>query len=66
MSTKTLRVLFVSAIMIMTSLAGCIESSEDSTDDSGQSDEYYGTIMTQLTTFSNLSRQWLAIPLLLK
>ena len=46
MSTKTLRVLFVSAIMIMTSLAGCIESSEDSTDDSGQSDEYYGTIMT--------------------
>ena len=46
MSKKTLRVLFISAIMIMTSLAGCIESSEDSTDDSGQSDEYYGTIMT--------------------
>ena len=41
-----MRVLFVSAIMIMTSLAGCIDSSEESADDANQGDEYYGTIMT--------------------
>ncbi|MEC8540534.1 MAG: zinc ABC transporter substrate-binding protein, partial [Candidatus Thermoplasmatota archaeon] len=46
MSKKTLRVLFVSCIMILTSLAGCIDSSEDSSGDANQSDEYYGTIMT--------------------
>ncbi|MEC8353054.1 MAG: zinc ABC transporter substrate-binding protein, partial [Candidatus Thermoplasmatota archaeon] len=46
MSKRTLRVLFVSSIMILTSLAGCIDSSEDSSDDANQGDEYYGTIMT--------------------
>ncbi|DAC57274.1 MAG TPA: zinc ABC transporter solute-binding protein, partial [Candidatus Poseidoniaceae archaeon] len=50
MDKKPYRALLLSALMILTSLAGCIESSDESSDDttdgSDQGTEYYGTIMT--------------------
>ena len=48
MNKKIYRVLFVTSMMIFTSLAGCIESSESDEEDIviEAGEEYYGKIMT--------------------
>ena len=46
MNKKLLRVLFVSAMMVLTSLAGCIGTSDDTSDEPEPGTEYYGKIMT--------------------
>ena len=46
MSKELYRALFVTLIMVLSSLAGCIADSDDDTEEIVVGDEYYGTIMT--------------------
>ena len=46
MSKKLYRAVFVSLIMILSSLAGCIAGSDEDTEEIVIGDEYYGKIMT--------------------
>ena len=46
MSKELYRALFVTLIMILSSLAGCIAGSDEDTEEIVVGDEYYGKIMT--------------------